>query len=41
LDGINAILHRPSIPQLEEISRPTLKTLQQVLAEFLTLWGRS
>jgi hypothetical protein len=30
LDGINAILHRPSIPQLEEISRPTLKTLQQV-----------
>ncbi len=31
LDGINAILHRPSIPQLEEISRPTLKTLQQVI----------
>ena len=31
LDGINAILNRPSIPQLEEISRPTLKTLQQVI----------
>jgi hypothetical protein len=30
LDAINAILNRPSIPQLEEISRPTLKTLQQV-----------
>ena len=33
LDGINVILHRPSIPQLEEISRPTLKTLQQVQAK--------
>lgn len=32
LDGINVILNRPSIPQLEEISRPTLKTLQQVNA---------
>ena len=30
LDNINSFLNRPTIPQLEQISQPTLKTLEKV-----------
>jgi hypothetical protein len=30
LDDVNSLLHRPTIPQLEQISQPTMTTLRQV-----------
>lgn len=33
LDEINSILHRPTIPQLEQISQPTMKTLEKLQSE--------